>query len=73
LKTSAEEWSEGGPYRFYFSEAYDRKNKRFTKPPRSATDIGNRDKDRKEANVYSDWPDVEPLATMDVFAGCGGN
>lgn len=69
-----EDWSTRGPYRFYFSEAYDQKTKSFTKPSRSAVNIGNLESDKTDANVPFDWPEIpRPLRTMDVFAGCGGN
>lgn len=73
LKTSLDTWSAGGPYRFYFSQAYDQKSKRFFKPSKPATDIGNFVSYDDDVNTPVDWPKIKrPLRTMDVFAGCGG-
>ena len=27
---------------------------------------------REATGHWNDWPDVEPLKTLDIFAGCGG-
>lgn len=35
------EWTEGGPYRFYFNQAYDSTNQTFIDPPAQATLIGS--------------------------------
>ena len=69
---NVQEWSERGPYRFYFSESYDGSTKSFGDPPPSAMDVGDVTKDPESANVPTDRPKVRPLASMDVFAGCGG-
>ncbi|XP_050512373.1 DNA (cytosine-5)-methyltransferase PliMCI [Diabrotica virgifera virgifera] len=83
---SPTEWSELGPYRFYFTEAYDPENKKITELPTNAKNIGIKGKGKgggkikgkaKLENDLADLPPVwdkvdRPLRCMDVFAGCGG-
>ncbi|XP_057663832.1 DNA (cytosine-5)-methyltransferase PliMCI-like [Diorhabda carinulata] len=83
---SSTEWSEQGPYRFYFLEAYDAKKRKIFDLPAKAKNIGiigkgkgggkikGMAKQRMQfAELPTDWEKIErPLATMDVFAGCGG-
>lgn len=40
LSESVEEWSAGGPYRFYFTEAYNAKEKTFDEPPYNIINMG---------------------------------
>lgn len=40
LNESVEEWSNGGPYRFYFTEAYNAKEKTFDEPPYNIINLG---------------------------------
>lgn len=40
LSESVEEWSMGGSNRFYFTEAYNAKEKTFDEPPYSITNMG---------------------------------
>ncbi|XP_072402558.1 DNA (cytosine-5)-methyltransferase PliMCI-like [Diabrotica undecimpunctata] len=80
------EWSEQGPYRFYFTEAYDPENKIRKELCEKAKNIGIRGKGKadgkvkgnsKQENDFTDFPPIwdkidRPLKCMDVFAGCGG-
>ncbi|XP_063239030.1 DNA (cytosine-5)-methyltransferase PliMCI-like [Bacillus rossius redtenbacheri] len=82
------EWSQKGPDRFYFSEAYNAAKKSFQEPPPRATNIGLtleskgkgkgkgkgklREKERKVDIEVPDWPIPKKLRCLDVFAGCGG-
>ncbi|EFN76367.1 DNA (cytosine-5)-methyltransferase PliMCI [Harpegnathos saltator] len=40
LSESVEEWSASGPYRFYFTESYNAKEKTFDEPPYSIINMG---------------------------------
>ena len=40
LDETIDDWSAKGPYKFYFSEAYDAEKKEFTFPPNAAKKIG---------------------------------
>ena len=44
LNETVQEYSKGGPYRFYFHEAYDSENKSFVDPPGNARTRGNKGK-----------------------------
>ncbi|CAG9828260.1 unnamed protein product [Diabrotica balteata] len=80
------EWSEQGPYRFYFTEAYDPENKITKELCEKAKNIGIRGKGKgdgkvkgnsKQENDFTDLPPIwdkidRPFKCMDVFAGCGG-
>ncbi|KAF5294330.1 hypothetical protein FQR65_LT10783 [Abscondita terminalis] len=82
LDVAANEWIEGGPYRFYFTEGYD--GKKFIDLPVSATKIGllgkgkgkGKGKSNKSEKVPHEvpppWNSSRLLKCMDVFAGCGG-
>lgn len=39
--TTLAEWTAGGPFRFYFNQAYDSTNQSFIEPPPHATLIGS--------------------------------
>lgn len=51
LKESVEEWSMGGPYRFYFTEAYNAKEKTFDEPPYSITNMGKSGKGKGKGKL----------------------
>ena len=46
LNETVQEYSKGGPHRFYFHEAYDSENKTFVDPPGNARTRGNKGKVR---------------------------
>ncbi|XP_065647414.1 DNA (cytosine-5)-methyltransferase PliMCI isoform X3 [Hydra vulgaris] len=74
-------FTEAGPDRFYFREAYDADKKEFDVPPREAWNSNKgkgkgKSKSTKQQNeLESNFPayeKVEKLRTLDIFAGCGG-
>ena len=87
LDKSIEEWTSGGPNRFYFSQMYINKEEEFDEPPPRACSIGifNKKSDKikskskkaesqiKIIDIPPEYPILsEKLRTLDVFAGCGG-
>ncbi|KAM5238057.1 DNA (cytosine-5)-methyltransferase 1 [Ctenodactylus gundi] len=83
LPESLQDYSLGGPDRFYFLEAYNAKTKSFEDPPNHARSPGNKGKGkgkgkgRAKAQVPElSEPETEmklpKLRTLDVFSGCGG-
>ncbi|KAK5638240.1 hypothetical protein RI129_012535 [Pyrocoelia pectoralis] len=84
LDVSVDEWSNGGPYRFYFTESYDAKTQKFCDVPPHATRIGSFGKgkgkgkgksnqsEKTPKDVPPQWESTRKLKCMDVFAGCGG-
>lgn len=86
LQESIQEWSTKGPNRFYFTEAYDSKNKEFIDPSAQACNVGKtakkdvnlKSKSKKTGTNFVDpivnYPQISrKLRTLDVFAGCGGD
>nr|UOI87905.1 DNA cytosine-5-methyltransferase 1 [Sogatella furcifera] len=84
---SEDEWTRGGPHRFYFNQSYDSSSQTFNDPPSSAMNIGSKGKGKgnkckvkssvklseKRGDIAIPWPDISrPLQCLDVFAGCGG-
>jgi len=88
MSESIEEWSMSGPNRFYFTEAYNPKEKTFDEPP---YDIINTSKSGKGKGKCKSTKKVErtekkqvietpinyspiprKLRMLDIFAGCGG-
>ncbi|KAL0106555.1 hypothetical protein PUN28_016331 [Cardiocondyla obscurior] len=83
-----EEWSMGGPNRFYFTEAYNSKEKTFDEPPNDIINTHKFSKGKgkgkskaKKENVEkkeifetpTDYPTISrKLRMLDIFAGCGG-
>lgn len=49
LDQSVEEWTAGGPNRFYFSQAYNASEKTFVDPPNRAMNIGKSGKGKGKA------------------------
>lgn len=87
LDKSLQEWSSEGPYRFYFTQAYNASEKTFDEPSYQASSIGKVGKgkgkgkgkrsENSETKKFIDKPIVynkvdKPLRTLDLFAGCGG-
>uniref|UniRef100_A0AAY4B461 DNA (cytosine-5)-methyltransferase n=1 Tax=Denticeps clupeoides TaxID=299321 RepID=A0AAY4B461_9TELE len=84
LVESVQEYSSGGPDRFYFLEAYNYRTKSFEDPPNHARGVVNKGKGKgkgkgKSAGSSQDSADQEnkeakvpKLRTLDVFSGCGG-
>ncbi|KAK5639618.1 hypothetical protein RI129_012110 [Pyrocoelia pectoralis] len=84
LEVSVDKWSNSGPYRFYFTQAYDAKKQKFYNVPSEGAHIGlitkGKGKGKGKSNqVDTELKDVPPkweiprkLKCMDVFAGCGG-
>uniref|UniRef100_A0A1B6C2M8 DNA (cytosine-5)-methyltransferase n=1 Tax=Clastoptera arizonana TaxID=38151 RepID=A0A1B6C2M8_9HEMI len=87
LDIPVNEWTAGGPNRFYFNQAYDSKNKEFVEVPTEAALIGCPGKGKgkgkgkstikvevkEEDTAIQSWPKItRPLRCLDVFAGCGG-
>ena len=59
-------WTRKGNYRFYYSEAYNIFRREVEPLPEYAQEY-------KSPSPIVDYPMIkEPLAMMDVFAGCGG-
>lgn len=89
LSESVEEWSAGGLNRFYFTEAYNAKEKTFDEPPYNIINIGKSGKGKGKGKLKAkkteinkksvvdkpvNYPTVtRKLRTLDIFAGCGGN
>uniref|UniRef100_A0A452QSK7 DNA (cytosine-5)-methyltransferase 1 n=1 Tax=Ursus americanus TaxID=9643 RepID=A0A452QSK7_URSAM len=78
-----QDFSAGGPDRFYFLEAYNAKNKSFEDPPNHARSPGNKGKGKGKGKGRAKSQTCEPsepeaeiklpkLRTLDVFSGCGG-
>ncbi|KAL1455285.1 hypothetical protein WDU94_009390 [Cyamophila willieti] len=82
LNVSADEWSAAGPHRFYFSEAYESKQEKFSDNlPFEAVSLGSLSKGIGknlknkvvEKEEIKEWPKIQrPLKCLDVFAGAGG-
>ncbi|XP_047387721.1 DNA (cytosine-5)-methyltransferase 1 isoform X2 [Sciurus carolinensis] len=83
LPECLQEYSEGGPDRFYFLEAYNAKTKSFEDPPNHARSTGNKGKGKGKGKGKTKSQTSEPsepemaiklpkLRTLDVFSGCGG-
>ncbi|XP_073910198.1 DNA (cytosine-5)-methyltransferase 1 isoform X2 [Castor canadensis] len=83
LPGGLQDYSEGGPDRFYFLEAYNAKSKSFEDPPNHARSPGNKGKGKGKGKGKTKSPVSEPsepktviklpkLRTLDVFSGCGG-
>lgn len=83
LGENLQEFSAGGPDRFYFLEAYNAKSKSFEDPPNHARSPGNKGKGKGKgrSRVKSQASEQQPgeteiklpkLRTLDVFSGCGG-
>jgi len=69
-----DEWTCKGPYRFYFTDAFNRKTLSFIEPSAKAKKLGDLEHESEIENVPVDWQKIpRPLYMMDVFAGCGGN
>ena len=58
-------WWQKGNYRFFYSSMYEPHSNEFCDLPNEATEY-------EPASEILDFNEVEPLDTMDVFAGCGG-
>lgn len=78
-----QDFSAGGPDRFYFLEAYNAKSKSFEDPPNHARSPGNKGKGKGKGKGKAKSQTCEPsepeaeiplpkLRTLDVFSGCGG-
>ncbi|CAO2635941.1 DNA (cytosine-5)-methyltransferase 1 [Lemmus lemmus] len=83
LLESIQDYSQGGPDRFYFLEAYNAKSKSFEDPPNHARNPGNKGKGKGKGKGKAKSQVLEPrepetaiklpkLRTLDVFSGCGG-
>ncbi|XP_061556979.1 DNA (cytosine-5)-methyltransferase 1 [Phycodurus eques] len=87
LNESVQEYSNGGPDRFYFLEAYNAKTKTFEDPPNHARSATHKSKGKgkgkgkgKASAVHEtaeqppgpQIPKVQKYRTLDVFSGCGG-
>uniref|UniRef100_A0A672JJ28 DNA (cytosine-5)-methyltransferase n=1 Tax=Salarias fasciatus TaxID=181472 RepID=A0A672JJ28_SALFA len=84
LNESIQEYSSGGPDRFYFLEAYNAKSKSFEDPPNHARSAVHKGKGKgkgkgkvaaqetQDSNVDQQAPKVAKYRTLDVFSGCGG-
>uniref|UniRef100_A0A6Q2Z553 DNA (cytosine-5)-methyltransferase n=1 Tax=Esox lucius TaxID=8010 RepID=A0A6Q2Z553_ESOLU len=80
LNETVQDYSSGGPDRFYFLEAYNAKSKSFEDPPNHARSAVKKGKGKgKGKGDYSSLrcsepqvPKVPKLRTLDVFSGCGG-
>ncbi|KAG1714242.1 DNA (cytosine-5)-methyltransferase 1 [Nymphon striatum] len=79
-----DEYTNGGPNRFYFSEAFNPETKEFDEPPTAAKLMGGKGKGTgkgkgkgSKTNITSasdlvKYSTCEKLKCLDVFAGCGG-
>ncbi|XP_052586847.1 DNA (cytosine-5)-methyltransferase 1-like [Peromyscus californicus insignis] len=83
LPESTQDYSQGGPDRFYFLEAYDAKSKSFKDLPDHIRNPGNKGKGKGKGKGKAQHQVSEPrepkttiqlpkLRTLDVFSGCGG-
>uniref|UniRef100_A0A8C7WDJ1 DNA (cytosine-5)-methyltransferase n=1 Tax=Oncorhynchus mykiss TaxID=8022 RepID=A0A8C7WDJ1_ONCMY len=73
LNETVQDFSSGGPDRFYFLEAYNAKSKSFEDPPNHARSAVNKGKGKgKGKDQEPQDPKVPKLRTLDVFSGCGG-
>ncbi|KAF6093387.1 DNA methyltransferase 1 [Phyllostomus discolor] len=83
LPECLQDFSAGGPDRFYFLEAYNAKSKSFEDPPNHARSPGNKGKGKGKGRSRVKSQTCEPsepkaeiqlrkLRTLDVFSGCGG-
>uniref|UniRef100_A0A4W5Q3A1 DNA (cytosine-5)-methyltransferase n=1 Tax=Hucho hucho TaxID=62062 RepID=A0A4W5Q3A1_9TELE len=73
LNETVQDFSSGGPDRFYFLEAYNAKSKSFEDPPNYARSAVNKGKGKgKGKDQEPQDPKVPKLRTLDVFSGCGG-
>lgn len=88
MSESIEEWSIGGSNRFYFTEAYNPKEKTFDEPPYDIINTSKSGKgkgkckstkkvERTEKKQVIETPINYPtisrkLRMLDIFAGCGG-
>nr|XP_023408217.1 DNA (cytosine-5)-methyltransferase 1 isoform X3 [Loxodonta africana] len=83
LPECVQDYSAGGPDRFYFLEAYNAKSKSFEDPPNHARSPGNKGKGKGKGKGKAKSQACEPsepemevklpkLRTLDVFSGCGG-
>ncbi|XP_019064640.1 DNA (cytosine-5)-methyltransferase 1 [Fukomys damarensis] len=83
LPECLQDYSMGGPDRFYFLEAYNAKSKTFEDPPNHARSPGNKGKGKGKGKGKTKSQASEPsepeqaiklpkLRTLDVFSGCGG-
>lgn len=84
LTLGLQDYSNGGPDRFYFLEAYNAKTKTFEDPPNHARSSRNKGKGKgkgrgrtKPQVSESSEPEsptiiLPKLRTLDVFSGCGG-
>ncbi|KAJ8798184.1 hypothetical protein J1605_016817 [Eschrichtius robustus] len=83
LPECLQDFSAGGPDRFYFLEAYNAKSKSFEDPPNHARSPGNKGKGKGKGKSRTKSQSCEPseleteiklpkLRTLDVFSGCGG-
>ncbi|XP_065218148.1 DNA (cytosine-5)-methyltransferase PliMCI-like isoform X2 [Planococcus citri] len=81
LSCTADEWTRGGPYRFYYEEEYIPKERKFVPAPKMTTrDVkcnGIRPKSNSLERIIEEipkpWPSLSrPLHSLDIFAGCGG-
>ena len=76
-----EEFVRNGPNRMYFNKAYNPSEREFEPPPVEAERIGSSSKGKGGKSLksakptqpsYPTYPKIEPLKTLDIFAGCGG-
>lgn len=82
LNESPAEWSQKGPNRFYFLQAYDAKKSEYYDVPPYATKMGHAGKGKgkdksvtvtQKTELPPIWDKIDrPLRCLDVFAGCGG-
>nr|Q27746.1 RecName: Full=DNA (cytosine-5)-methyltransferase PliMCI; AltName: Full=DNA methyltransferase PliMCI; Short=DNA MTase PliMCI; Short=M.PliMCI; AltName: Full=Dnmt1; AltName: Full=MCMT [Paracentrotus lividus]CAA90563.1 DNA (cytosine-5-)-methyltransferase [Paracentrotus lividus] len=86
LNVSTDEYSAGGPHKFYFREAYDSERKCFEDPPSKSRSTRMKGKGKgkgkgkakgkiaveKEEEKESTETPFNKLKCLDVFAGCGG-
>ncbi|KAB0805238.1 hypothetical protein PPYR_02208 [Photinus pyralis] len=84
LEIPVDEWSSRGPYRFYFTQAYDEKKQLFYDVPSEGLNIGliskgkgkgkgkSKQVDKPSKDLAPEWDVPRKLKCMDVFAGCGG-
>ena len=63
-----EDWRENGPFRFFFQEQYIAEEKKFEEVPTGSKLIGH----VGVGDAGADDPEVQQLASLDLFSGCGG-